>query len=355
MDEFRPGAVWKDTDGKVIQAHGFSVFYDDSDKCYYWLGENKENSRKGGTVWTWGVRLYKSADLYNWQDMGLIIPPEPDDLDSPLHPTYQLDRPHFLYCEKTGKYVMWLKIMAGEISQFMTVMTADRLAGPYEMVHKMYKPLQMDTGDFCLWKDRYAGKAYITFERPHFQMICAELTDDYTGVTGKYSIHYDGLFPPDTREAPVFFERGGHKYLFSSGTSGYYPNASRVCMFDDVHGKYTDLGDPCVNDKSSTTFNSQITCVLKVPGTELYIACADRWMPQWWIKPMSKQIIAGMKRHFKDYVPDTSPKDITPLSGQLQTHNENTCNSRYVWLPIEWEGDKPIIRWRKKWRWEDFA
>ena len=45
------------------------------------------------TVWHWGVRCYTSRDLYNWEDKGLIIPPEPQNLDSPLHPTYCMDRP----------------------------------------------------------------------------------------------------------------------------------------------------------------------------------------------------------------------------------------------------------------------
>jgi hypothetical protein len=26
----------------------------------------------------------------------------------------------------------------------------------------------------------------------------------------------------------------------------------------------------------------------------------------------------------------------------------------YVWLPIEWEGDKPVIRWKDEWRLEDY-
>ena len=28
--------------------------------------------------------------------------------------------------------------------------------------------------------------------------------------------------------------------------------------------------------------------------------------------------------------------------------------SRYVWLPIEWEGDQPVIRWYDEWKVEDF-
>ncbi|MBD5534191.1 MAG: family 43 glycosylhydrolase [Lachnospiraceae bacterium] len=353
-NSFSPGKVWMDTAGKPIQAHGFSVFYNEQEKLWYWYGENKEKTvgGKGNTVWHWGVRLYTSPDLYNWTDKGLIIPPQPDDLQSPLHPTYCMDRPHIIYCEKTGKYVAWLKIMAGEVSQFMSIMQADKFGGPYKFVNKIYKPLDMDTGDFALHADQ-DGKAYIWFERPHFQLICATLTDDYTAVTGEYSIHYDNMLPPLTREAPTYFERNGKRYLFTSGTSGYFPNPSKVCVFEDPHGEYTDLGDPFIGDKSNTSFSSQITSVIKISGTAQYIACADRWMPQWYIKPMAKQIISGMMRHFKDYKPDTSPQKAAPLPGELQKHGENTSISRYVWLPIEWEGDKPVIRWHNEWKVED--
>ncbi len=57
----------------------------------------------------------------------------------------------------------------------------------------------------------------------------------------------------------------------------------------------------------------------------------------------------GMERHFKDYQPDTSPKTAAPLPGVAQRHRENTSISRYVWLPIQWQGDKPVIRWRREW------
>ena len=209
-------------------------------------------------MWHWGVRLYRSEDLYNWEDRGLIIEPQPQDLTSPLHPTYCMDRPHILYNKKTGKYVAWLKIMAGEVSQFMSVLTADSFTGPYTFVRKIFKPLSMDTGDFCLHADPVTMQAWIWFERPHFQLICADLTDDYTGVTGNYSVHYDNLLPPETREAPTFFERKGKKYLITSGTTGYYPNPSRVCVFDDVHGDYRDLGLICQGDRTGpswTTWN----------------------------------------------------------------------------------------------------
>lgn len=354
----RPGQVWSDTSGKSIQAHGFSVFYNEKDGLYYWYGENKEKTKGGifNKIWHWGVRCYTSEDLYNWEDRGLIIPPQPDDLHSPLHPTYCMDRPHIIYCEKTKKYVAWLKIMAGgesQTSQFMSILQADDFLGPYEFVHKIYKPLQMDTGDFTLHVDAETKKAYFIFERPHFELVTADLSDSYTEVTGKYSEHYENLIPPYTREAPVYFERNGKRYLFTSGTSGYYPNRSQVCVFDDFHGEYRDLGNPHIGDDSNTSFSSQITSVLKIPGKDIYIACADRWMPGKMAVKMSAQVISGMERHFKDYQPDRTPKEALPLPGKELKHRENTSKSTYVWLPIEWEGDKPVIRWRDEWKVED--
>ena len=28
---------------------------------------------------------------------------------------------------------------------------------------------------------------------------------------------------------------------------------------------------------------------------------------------------------------------------------ENAIDGRYVWLPVEWEGGKPVVRWRDQW------
>lgn len=207
----RPGEVWLDSSGNPIQAHGFSVFYSEKDGLYYWYGENKEKTKGGpfNTVWHWGVRCYASYDLYNWEDKGLIIPPQPDDLESPLHPTYCMDRPHILYCEKTGKYVAWLKIMCGTTSQFMSVMQADEFLGPYEFVHKIYKPLQMDTGDFSLPVDEQTKKAYFIFDRPHFEVVTATLSDTYTEVSGEFSEHYVDLHPP-FRSRPESFRKNSN-------------------------------------------------------------------------------------------------------------------------------------------------
>ena len=114
-DKFYPGQVWLDTEGKRIQAHGGFVMY--LDGTYYWYGENKEKTDGVNGIWHWGVRCYASTDLYNWEDKGVIIPPEPEDPDSPLHTSANMDRSHIIYNKETKKYVCWLKIMGKGMNQ----------------------------------------------------------------------------------------------------------------------------------------------------------------------------------------------------------------------------------------------
>lgn len=148
-DSFRPGQVWLDTEGKRIQAHGGSVIYVDG--IYYWYGENKEFTDGTNDIWTYGIRFYRSNDLYNWEDLGLVIPPDTEDENSPLNPTNcMLDRPHIIYNKRTKKYVCWVKIMHKEGHQDETVLTADKITGPYTIVNQGIRPLGMSAGDFDL-------------------------------------------------------------------------------------------------------------------------------------------------------------------------------------------------------------
>ncbi|MBQ8462526.1 MAG: family 43 glycosylhydrolase [Prevotella sp.] len=256
----RPGERWLDTSGRPIQAHAPQIFMKDG--VYYWYGENKERTTMGSNVWTWGIRAYRSTDFYNWQDMGLIIEPDTINPLSPLHYSQTLDRPHILYNKATRKWVCWIKSM--DTDGYFIVLQADRFEGPYTLV-RSFKPEGFGVGDFDMWQDPASGKAYVWFERPHWEMICAELTDDYLGTNGRFSEHFVGIRPPYTREAPTHFMWRGRHYLFTSGTTGYVPNPSQVCVFDDPHGDYVDLGSPHIDDKYEDSFGSQICCVIQIP------------------------------------------------------------------------------------------
>ncbi len=301
-DKFYPGQVWLDTEGKRIQAHGGSVMY--LDGTYYWYGENKEKTDGVNGIWHWGVRCYASTDLYNWEDKGVIIPPEPEDPDSPLHPSANMDRPHIIYNKETKKYVCWLKIMGKGMNQTETVLTADHILGPYEKVRVGLKPLGMSAGDFDLAvaKD---GKAYYYFERVHSETICADLTEDYTDVTGYYSTHFphhEG--PPYVREATAHFYRKGKHYLVTSGTTGYLPNPSQVAVGDTWHGPFRTLGNPHPEDASNTSYHSQIS--------------------SFDFGRMGEQVV------------------------------ENTSIADYVWLPFRFEGERAYLDWKDSWSLEDY-
>ncbi len=338
-----PGKPWLDTEGKRIQAHGGSVIFVNG--TYYWYGENKEKTDGVNKIWHWGVRCYASKDLYNWEDKGIIIPPEPDDEKSSLHPSACMDRPHIIYNKMTKKYVCWLKIMNKDGTQTSTVLTADNILGPYTKVREGLRPLNMSAGDFDLAVAE-DGKAYYYFERVHSETICADLTDDYTDVTGYYSTHFPHPHPPFVREATAHFKRGGKHYLITSGTSGYLPNPSEVAVADTWHGPYKVLGNPHPEDKSNTSYHSQISSVLKVEGKkDLYIACADRWLPN----EMDREYEVYKEMYISIFT--GTPFDYSRMGGPIV---ENTSIADYVWLPIRFEGEMAYIDWKDEWRLEDY-
>lgn len=344
INYFAPGECWLDTQGKPIQAHGGSVIIVDG--TYYWYGEDKTFTDGKSGIWHNGVRCYSSKDLYNWTDEGSIIPASEDD-SSPLYKKNCMDRPHIIYNAKTKKYVCWVKVMHKDGSQRSTVLTADNILGPYTIVTENLLPLGMSAGDFDLTVSE-DGKAYYYFERVHSEMICVELTDDYTNVTDKFSRHFLHKGPPYVREAPAHFMRKDLHYLVTSGTTGYLPNPSEVAVAIGYHGEFEILGNPHIGDKSNTSFHSQISCVFKVKDKDLYIAMADRWVPDRLdlnyedYKTLYEKVFI---ENDKNYLPE--------LMKVGDDFHRNTQDSIYVWLPIKFVDGKPVIEWKDKWRWEE--
>jgi hypothetical protein len=344
----RPGQEWLDTAGKPIQAHGGSILY--VNETFYWYGENKEKSTPGSGIWHWGIRCYASKDLYNWEDKGLIIPPEPNNPQSVMHPSQCVDRPHIIYNQSTRKYVCWLKVMFPDGTQKSTVLIADDILGPYTIVKDGLTPLGMSAGDFDLVVNPSDGKAYYYFERVHSELICADLTTDYTDVTGYYSTHFPQPHPPYVREAPAYFYRNGLHYLVTSGTTGYFPNPSEVACSTLYHGPFEVLGNPHVGDDTNTSFRSQISSVFKHPYIkDLYIALGDRWVTEH---------TPGNPTTYKETA-DIFDRIFHPDTIQHPTEDPfqpvDSSKSGYVWLPFRFDGKMAFIDWKDEWRIEDFS
>jgi hypothetical protein len=326
--------------------------------AFYWYGENKEHTTPGSGIWHWGVRCYRSTDLYNWDDLGVIIPPVEDDVASPLHPSQFVDRPHIVR-NADGRWVCWLKIMAKTGMQESTVLVADDLLGPWTMVRTGLRPLGMSAGDFDLVVDPHDGKGYYYYERVHSELICADLSPDLTNVSGYYSTHFPLGRPPAVREAPAHFRRGHKHYLITSGTTGYLPNPSEIAMARTYHGPWTVLGDPHPHDQSRTSYCSQVSSVFKHPGKrDLFIAVADRWLPGLMESPAfaSGQFSADTQAAVASYVPGQEPVFPPSWTPEVRrvSENGNTSVADYVWLPLRFDGDMASLDWHDEWRVEDY-
>ena len=354
QDAVYPGRPWLDTKGERIQAHGGAVYYEDG--VYYWYGENKEHTDGQNGVWTWGLKVYASTDLCNWEDRGFLIPPVLDDPDSALFPTKRVDRPHILKCPQTGKYVCWIKLSGPEAA--FTIWQADRLLGPYEMMENLYNPGGHKAGDFDMVSDETTGKGYIYFDADHTSMLCMELTGDYLHAEKETAGSYPGLTPPFTREAPALFAANGKKYMLTSGMTGYVPNRSDSAVSDAWDAPFESIGDPHAGDTDNASFNSQISKIFKVEGTDnLFIAMADRWLPRYHvdarIADLFTRVIAS------NYVPDSyqaTDEERREMYAANVLETADTSIADYVWLPLRIEkpsGAHPQgrvwIEWKDRW------
>lgn len=347
-----PGKTWRDRSGRRIQAHGGALFYENG--TYYWYGENKDRTDGKCSIWTWGIRAYASKDLYNWEDKGLIIRPDLMNSQSNLHPTMRVDRPHILKCENTRKYVCWIKL-SGEEACFV-ILQADTFLGPYEVVAENYRPFGKRVGDFDVIKEEEGGKAYLFMDADHEGIIGLELSEDFLRAVQEVSRQYTGLHAPFCREAVALFERNGKKYMLTSGMSGYIPNKSDAAVSDSWISGFASIGNPHPEDESNSSYNSQISQIFKVPGKkDLYISIADRWVPGYPVDAARADMIErAIAAHYEPEQYRVGPEEKKALMDSPMLASANTSLADYVWLPLEFDGEKVFIKWKDEWKLEDY-
>lgn len=342
-----PGELWKDNRGIHINAHGGGMLFRNG--VYYWYGEHKDELSNDANV---GINCYSSSDLVNWKYEGVVLPVVTDNDSSDITKGCIMERPKVVYNEKTQKYVLWFHLELkghGYKAARVGMAISDSPAGTFKFV-RSYRP---NAGIYPLnftdeqknspqtiqntpkaWSEEWrtavkeglfvrrdlAGgqmsrdmtifvddnkKAYHIYASEENQTLqIAELSDDYQSHSGRYVRILAGKH----NEAPAILKRNGKYFLITSDCTGWAPNAARMAVADSLFGEWTELGNPCIGENANLTFNSQGTYILKVEGKkDFYVFMADRWNPK------------------------------TPIDG------------RYVWLPVLFENEKPVLRWHDKW------
>lgn len=299
------GSQWLDTDGNPINAHGGGVLVHEN--TYYWFGEIKK-----GKTWlvpdqAWedyrvpagGVSCYSSKDLTNWKYEGVALSSVRGDSTNDLDTSRVIERPKVVYNEKTKKFVMWVHIDTNDYGYSQSgVAISDTPAGPYTYLGSV-KPNGNMSRDMTLYKDE-DEKVYLFYSSEFNKtMHVVLLSDDYLKPTTTYS----RITSAENREAPAVFKFENKYYLITSGCTGWSPNPATSAVADSLLGEWKQLGDPCTGEGAETTFQSQSTFVLPLPGKkDEFLFMADRW------------------------------------------NKTNLQDSRYVWLPLKMVDGKPQIQ-----------
>ena len=334
------GKMMLDNNGVPIQAHGGQI-QKLGDK-YYWIGEDKTYDYKPCP----GIHMYTSEDLYNWKDEGVVLKTMKtesefnDEYFSKLYgdlskeqkyAIYEdlwqgqggdgcvIERPKMLHNPKTDKYVIWFHADGTTPSSHgqdnygkakAGVAISDNALGPYKLLgtyllvnNDKYDHTWDHIGghvrDMNLFQDD-DGTAYVIYSSDgNSNMYIAKLNDDYTGISKSGNNPVEGVdyivtFIKNSREAPAMFKANGRYYMITSGCTGWSPNPASYAVADKIFGEWKTVGNPCPDEGSGTTYDTQSTCVYQC-GEGAYIYMGDRWF------------------------------------------SNNLKDSRYVWLPIEFD------------------
>ena len=306
---FRPGQIWNDTSGKAINVHAGYIVYEDG--YYYWIGDSRTGNECNG------VGCYRSKDLYNWTNRGLIIPLSgkisEDNWD--LAKGRNLYRPKILYNELTKKWIIWAVWENMEVTITKSCrLVSDHMEGDYDL-YEISCVNGILSRDYTLFKDDTDGRVYfIGAVNTNADILGVQLNDDYLDGTSNASIILDGV----KYEAPAIYKMYDMYFGLFSGCTYWKPNRSRWAysynmlegwsyerVFTDVTGSGIEF---CVDDVKGTTYDSQSAFVFKVGGDDQKLVyVGDRW------------------------------------------DENNLESSKQVWLPISMRSGYPTIHWYDEW------
>lgn len=279
-DTIKPGAIWLDTHGEHIQAHGGGIIK--VKDIYLWYGEQR--ARGLDTTYRY-VSCYASKDLINWTFKGNALALTRPDQNLRK---WVLERPKVFYNKKYRQYVMYMHIdgqvadangQVNETSGYsyarVGVAVSKRAEGPFKFIRAI-RPLGYQSRDIGQFIDD-DGSAYLIFEdRPNGFHI-AKLSDDYLNV------EKDVCLIPEHMEGGAIIHYKGLYYCIGSLLTGWMPNANKYATSVSLAGPWSDFKD--IAPPEQKTYGSQSSMLLKIEGARqtTIIYMGDIWKPsaQW--------------------------------------------------------------------------
>jgi Glycosyl hydrolases family 43 len=323
--EFYPGAVWRDVNGRSIQAHGGGILL--HGHAYYWYGEDRTPGIHSA------VSCYSSTNLLDWKREGVAL--WQTNLPEVNGRHVFVERPKVIFNPRTKKFVMWMHLDRGRyLYAHAGIAVSDNPTGPFTFV-KAIRPIA-DTNNFAdersdpTRQDTYGGtfrdmnlfldddgRAYAFYSsEDNWTMYVVQLNEDFTGpeLPAVENKTWARILVRQMREAPAPFKWDGKYFLITSACTGWAPNAANYSVAENILGPWKTFGNPCVGPDSKQTFGAQSTFVLLMPNqTNTFIFMADRWNPR------------------------------------------NLPDSRYVWLPFTMKADDTFdIQWHDHWSFSNF-
>lgn len=316
-----PDKIWNDINGSPINAHSASIYFENG--TYYWYGENKIKGSSESRGFTGaGMHAYKSTDLINWTDLGLVLSVDNNNANSDIAFGCIFQRPKVVYNASTKKYIAFFKLYLkgnGYNICHTGVAIADKPEGPFVYSHKFLPTSLNGAGDYTFFKDNNGDLYHITVRKSDRVMVKAKMSADYLNPATSY-VPCPGIAV--STEAPAIFLRNGVYHLFGSGSDGWEPTAPRYYTSTSLDGPWTSRPNPCIgtnpisNLGANKTFGGQSTHIQKVEGKDnQYILLMDVWIPT------------------------------------------DAYNSRYIWLPFKVNdtNNRLTINWVNQWnlKWFD--
>ena len=329
------GAVWRDTSGNQIEAHGGNILL--IGDVYHWYGSTKKETVDPATGkpcrfdCSLGINVYTSTDLLSWAFGGVVFNSTQINVTAiapPLAytPPFRIERPKVIFNAAKRRYVLVFHCEDAPYSVGLRgVASSADPTGPFrwEGASQPNGLFSMDMTEYVDPNDPGGAAYHVRTARfdpakPLPQghpdntqwLVGTQLTPDYLGTAPAICFNTS-----TSTEGPalLYHAPSAAYFIFGSHLTGLRPNPGRLlrcnatvlsqcCTAPGAPTKWEDLGNFAVGsaltpegDGVRTTFNSQSTFVLPLSastanagggsGAPIALWMGDRWHPDSAVAP----------------------------------------------------------------------